>query len=380
MWPPWVGGCSGPEKPPSQGFPSGHRANRDKLTPTMPIAVDAMGGDFAPQSAVEGAFRAAREDGSSILLVGDRARVEAELRRLGSPEGRIEVVHAEEVVGMDEPAITPIRKKRRSSLRICAELVQEGRAQAMVTAGNTGAAMIAAKMVIGTVSGVDRPALAAVLPNRQGRTVLLDVGANVDSKPVPLREFAVMGHFYAQEVIGTPSPRIGLLSIGEEEGKGTDLTREVFKGLKTTGLNFVGNVEGGDLFDGSVDVIVCDGFVGNVVLKSAEGLAEFILRMLREEISASPRGKLGYQLAKPAFDRFRERTDYSEYGAAPLLGLNGGCFIGHGRSNARAIQNAIRRAVEFSNARLDRKISNKIAELHSQEERLLGNRQEAEAG
>jgi glycerol-3-phosphate acyltransferase PlsX len=346
----------------------------------MPIAVDAMGGDFAPQHAVEGAFRAAREDGCSILLVGDRARVEAELRRLGPADGRIEIVHAEEVVGMDEPAITPIRKKRRSSLRLCAELVKEGRAQAMVTAGNTGAAMIAAKMVIGTVSGVDRPALAAVLPNRQGRTVLLDVGANVASKPVHLREFAVMGHFYAQEVIGTPSPRIGLLSIGEEEGKGTDLTREVFRGLKTTGLNFVGNVEGGDLFDGSVDVVVCDGFVGNVVLKSAEGLAEFILRMLREEISASPRGKLGYQLAKPAFDRFRERTDYSEYGAAPLLGLNGGCFIGHGRSSSRAIQNAIRRAAELTSSRLDRKISDKIAELHRQEERLLGSRQEAEAG
>jgi glycerol-3-phosphate acyltransferase PlsX len=354
----------------------------------MPIAVDAMGGDFAPQSAVEGAFQAAREDGCSILLVGDRARVEAELRKHGSlggildgRDGRIEIVHAEEVVGMDEPAITPIRKKRRSSLRLAAELVKDGRAAAMVTAGNTGAAMIAAKMVIGTVSGVDRPALAAVLPNRQGRTVLLDVGANVDSKPVHLREFAVMGHFYAQEVLGTPSPRIGLMSIGEEEGKGTDLTREVFKVLKTTGLNFVGNVEGGDLFKGTVDVIVCDGFVGNVVLKSSEALAEFILRMLREEIAGSPRGKLGYQLARPAFDRFRERTDYSEYGAAPLLGLNGGCFIGHGRSNARAIHNAIRRATEFSNARLDRKISDKLAELHSQEERLLGNNpQEAEAG
>jgi glycerol-3-phosphate acyltransferase PlsX len=350
----------------------------------MPIAVDAMGGDFAPQSAVEGAFQAAREDGCSILLVGDRARLEAELRKhgsLGFSDGRIEIVHAEEVVGMDEPAITPIRKKRRSSLRLAAELVKDGRAAAMVTAGNTGAAMIAAKMVIGTVSGVDRPALAAVLPNRQGRTVLLDVGANVDTKPVHLREFAVMGHFYAQEVIGTPSPRIGLMSIGEEEGKGTDLTREVFKVLKTTGLNFVGNVEGGDLFKGTVDVIVCDGFVGNVVLKSSEALAEFILRMLREEIAGSPRGKLGYQLARPAFDRFRERTDYSEYGAAPLLGLNGGCFIGHGRSNARAIHNAIRRATEFSNARLDRKISDKLAELHSQEERLLGNdHQEAEAG
>jgi glycerol-3-phosphate acyltransferase PlsX len=349
----------------------------------MPIAVDAMGGDHAPQCAVEGALRSAREDGGSILLVGDRARIEAELRRhggAGNLDGRVEIVHAEEVVGMDEPAITPIRKKRRSSLRLAAELVKDGRAQAMVTAGNTGAAMIAAKMVIGTVSGVDRPALAAVLPNPRGRTVLLDVGANVDSKPVHLREFAVMGHFYAQEVIGTPSPRIGLMSIGEEEGKGTELTREVFKGLKTTGLNFVGNVEGGDLFNGSVDVIVCDGFVGNVLLKSAEALAEFILRMLREEIAGSPRGKLGYQLAKPAFDRFRERTDSSEYGAAPLLGLNGGCFIGHGRSNARAVQNAIRRATEFSNARLDRKIRDKIAELRQQEDRSLAGGQEAEAG
>lgn len=346
----------------------------------MPIAVDAMGGDYAPQCAVEGAFRAATEDGASVILVGDRARVEPELKRLGDHGGRIEVVHADEVVGMDEPAITPIRKKRRSSIRLAAELVKDGRAQALVTAGNTGAAMISAKMVIGTVAGVDRPALAAVLPNQKGRTVLLDVGANVDVKPVHLREFAVMGHFYAQEVIGTPSPKIGLMSIGEEEGKGTDLTREVFKVLKTTGLNFVGNVEGGDVFNGSVDVIVCDGFVGNVVLKSAEALAEFILKMLRSEIEATPRAKMGYLMAKPAFDRFRQRTDYSEYGAAPLLGINGGCFIGHGRSNARAMQNAIRRAEEFSTAQLDAKIRDKIAELHNQEERLLGTDQEAGVG
>jgi glycerol-3-phosphate acyltransferase PlsX len=355
----------------------------------MPIAVDAMGGDHAPQCAVDGAVRAAVEDGASILLVGDRARIEAELTRLGysnratgfqAGHGRIEIVHAEEVVGMDEPAITPIRKKRRSSIRICAELVKEGRAQAMVTAGNTGAAMISAKMVIGTVAGVDRPALAAVLPNLKGRTVLLDVGANVDTKPIHLREFAVMGHFYAQEVIGTPSPRIGLMSIGEEEGKGNDVTREVFKVLKNTGLNFVGNVEGRDVFNGAVDVIVCDGFVGNVILKSAESLAELFGRMLREELASSARTKVGYALSKPAFDRFRARTDYSEYGAAPLLGVNGGCFIGHGRSNARAIQNAIRRASEFSSARLDRKIHDKIAELHNQEERLLGGAQEVSAG
>jgi glycerol-3-phosphate acyltransferase PlsX len=316
------------------------------------IAVDAMGGDHAPRCAVEGAVRAAREDGTAS-------------------EPRVELVHAEEVVGMDEPAITPIRKKRRSSIRICAQLVKEDRAQAMVSAGNTGAAMIVAKMVIGTIPGVDRPALAAILPNARGRTVLLDVGANVDTKPAQLREFAVMGHFYAQEVIGTPSPKIGLLSIGEEEGKGTDLTREVFKVLKKTGLNFVGNVEGRDVFNGNADVIVCDGFVGNVVLKSAESLAELFGRMLREELSRSPRTRAGYLLAKPAFARFRTRTDYSEYGAAPLLGVNGGCFIGHGRSNAKAVQNAIRRAVEFSTAALANKIRDKVAELHSQEERLL---------
>jgi glycerol-3-phosphate acyltransferase PlsX len=346
----------------------------------VPIAVDAMGGDLAPQSAVEGAFRAAAEDGCSVLLVGDRARVEPELRRHGDAGGRIELVHADEVVGMDEPAITPIRKKRRSSLRLCAELVKDGRAQAMVTAGNTGATMAAAKMVIGTVAGVDRPALAAVLPNASGRTVLLDVGANVDSKPVHLREFAVMGHFYAQEVLGTPAPRIGLLSVGEEEGKGTELTREAYKLLKTTGLNFIGNVEGGDVFNGKADVIVCDGFAGNAVLKSAEALAEFIRRMLREEIAGAPGGKLGFLFAKGAFERFRQRTDYTEYGAAPLLGVNGGCFIGHGRSNARALHNAIRRAVEFSNAQLDRKIRDKIAELQRQEERHLAGRQGAEAG
>jgi glycerol-3-phosphate acyltransferase PlsX len=323
---------------------------------------------------VEGAVSAAVEDGAEVLLVGDRARIEAELSRLGKRPRRIEIVHAEEVVGMDEPAITPIRRKRRSSIRICAELVKEGRAQAMVTAGNTGAAMISAKMVIGTVAGVDRPALAAVLPNAQGRTVLLDVGANVETKPRHLREFAVMGHFYAQEVLGTPSPRVGLMSIGEEEGKGTDLTREVFKVLKNTGLNFVGNVEGRDVFNGSVDVIVCDGFVGNVILKSAEALAEMIGKMLREEIERGARTKVGYLLAKPAFDAFRKRTDYSEFGAAPLLGVNGGCFIGHGRSSAHAIQNAIRRAAEFSAARLDQKIRDKVAELHSQEARLLADK------
>jgi glycerol-3-phosphate acyltransferase PlsX len=339
----------------------------------MIIAVDAMGGDFAPRAAVVGAFEAVR-DGATVILVGDRQRIEAELSRrgaLGKGTGSLEVVHAEEVVGMDEPAITPIRKKRRSSLMVCAELVHQGRARAMVSAGNTGAAMIAAKVVMGTIPGVERPALAAVVPNAIGRTVLLDAGANVDSKPAYLRQFAVMGHSYAQHLLGTPRPRIGLLSIGEEESKGSDLTREGYKVLQTAGLNFVGNVEGRDVFAGTVDVVVTDGFVGNVVLKSAEALAELIGQMLKEELARSSRTRMGYLLAKPGFDRFRRRTDYREYGAAPLLGVQGGCFIGHGRSNAKAVKSAIRRAVEFCEAQLDAKIRDQVAELHSQEQRLL---------
>lgn len=337
----------------------------------MLIAVDAMGGDFAPQAVVAGAFQAASEHGIPILLVGDSETIEKRLNKLGDPKGSIEIVHAEEVVGMNEPAITPIRKKRRSSIRVCAELVRDGRAQAMVSSGNTGATMIAAKMVVGTIEGVDRPALAGVFPSSEGQTIVLDVGANVGSKPAHLRQFAIMGHFYAREILGKPSPRVGLLSIGEEERKGTDFTREVFQEMESTGFNFVGNVEGRDVFSGKVDVVVCDGFVGNVVLKSAESLAYFFGRLIREELSKSWRTRAGYLLARPAFEAVRRRTDYREYGAAPLLGLQGGCFIGHGRSNPKAIRNSIRRAAEFCAADLHRKIQVNVAELHSREERLL---------
>ncbi len=342
------------------------------MDPVMQIAVDAMGGDFAPRAVVEGAFRSAVEDGTRILLVGRRRVLQETLAPLGDHRGRLEIVHAEEVVGMDEPAISPIRKKRRSSVRVCAELVKEGRAQAMVTAGNTGAAMIAAKMVIGTISGVDRPALAALFPAPRGRTVLLDVGANVESKPAHLRQFAIMGHSYAQQVLEKASPRIGLLSIGEEQGKGTDLTRRVFKEMESSGFNFVGNVEGRDVFKGTVDVVVCDGFVGNVLLKSAESLAELIVHMMREELGRSWRTRLAGGLAEPALAALRKRTDYREYGAAPLLGVRGGCFIGHGSSNPKAIHSSIQRAVEFCVADLHNKIRLNVAELHSREERLLG--------
>lgn len=338
----------------------------------MQIAVDAMGGDYSPGEIVRGAFDAAANEETSVLLVGQKEPVESVLSELGEHGGRIEVVHAEEVVGMDEAPITPIRRKRRSSIRVCCELVRDGRAQAMVSAGNTGAVMIAAKMVIGAVEGVDRPALAAVLPSAKGRTVLLDVGANVDSKPALLRQFAVMGHFYAQEFLGQEAPRIGLLSIGEEEIKGTELTREVFRILQTTGLNFVGNVEGGDVFNGSVDVVVCDGFVGNVVLKSAEALAGLMQGMLATELERDWRTRMGAFLARPAFERLLRHTDYQEFGAVPLLGVRGGCFIGHGRSRAKAIRNSIAQAVEFCEAGLHGKIRDKVAELHAQEKKVLG--------
>ena len=337
----------------------------------MKIAIDAMGGDFAPRAAVEGAVRAARDDGTQVLLVGDREVVEREVERLGSAP-RIEIVHADETVGMAEAPITPIRRKRRSSIRICAELVRDGEAQAMVSAGNTGAAMVAAKLVIGAIKGVDRPALAAVFPTRTGRTVVLDVGANVAARPAQLRQFAVMGHAYAQDLLGTAAPRVGLMSIGEEETKGTDLTRSVFREMKTSGLNFVGNVEGRDVFAGTVDVIVCDGFVGNVILKSSESLVSLVASMMREEMAGSWRTRLGYLLARPAFNSLRRRTDYREHGAVPLLGVRGGCFIGHGRSNPKAIRSAIRRAVEFVRADLHTKIELEVAELHAQEERLIG--------
>ena len=335
------------------------------------IAVDAMGGDHAPGVVVRGAVAAAR-DNRSIVLVGAAAAIERELARVGGPQDGIRVEHAAEAVGMAEPATTPIRRKPDSSIMRCAELVAAGEAEAMVSAGNTGAAVISARMAIGALEGVDRPALAAIFPSRCGRTVVLDVGANVDSKPAHLRQFAVMGHFYAREILGSAEPRVGLLSIGEEEGKGTGLTRQVASVLKTTGLNFIGNVEGRDVFSGAADVVVCDGFVGNAVLKSAESLAELITDMTREELARSWRARLGLALARPAIEALQRRTDYEELGAVPLLGVRGGCFIAHGRSSSRAVASAIRSAAEFSAARLPAKIRDSVAKLHRQERRLLG--------
>ncbi len=333
----------------------------------MRIAVDAMGGDHAPLVNVDGAIAAARELGISSLLVGKTAQLERLLSESGYRGDRIEVVEAPEFVTMDDPATAAIRKKRNSSIRVAANCVRDGRAAGLVSAGHTGAAMVSAKMVIGTIEGVDRPALAAILPNLSGHCLLLDVGANPDARTPHFKEFAVMGSIYAQLVFGKASPSIGLMSIGEEDTKGSASTKEAFKTLKETGLNFVGNVEGRDVFNGSVDVIVTDGFTGNVIQKVSEALAEMVEKMLREEIKKTLKASVGFLLSRSAFRSFKSRIDYSEYGGAPLLGVKGCVIICHGRSSAKAVKNAIRLAAEFSRQHLAEKIQSSIAALHSHE-------------
>ena len=333
----------------------------------MRIAVDAMGGDHAPQVNVDAALAAAREFGISSLLVGRAAELSRLLREADYHGDQIEIVDAPEVVTMDDPATAAIRKKRNSSIRVAANCVRDGRAQGLVSAGHTGAAMVSAKMVIGTIEGVDRPALATILPNLTGFCLLLDVGANPDAKTQHFKEFAVMGSMYAQLVFAKANPSIGLMSIGEEDSKGTDRTKEAFKSLKETGLNFIGNVEGRDVFNGKVDVIVTDGFTGNVILKVSEALAEMVEKLLREEIKKTLQASVGFLLSRSAFRSFKSRLDYSEYGGAPLLGVKGCVIICHGRSSAKAVKNAIRLAAEFSRQGLAEKIQSAIADLHSRE-------------
>lgn len=326
------------------------------------IALDAMGGDHAPRAEVEGAILAARELGVRILLVGIEADVKQELGRHRHRGLPIEVVNATEVVGMGDTPSHAFRRKKDSSLHVAARLVRDSQADALVSAGNTGAVMTVARFVIGTLPSVDRPALAAAFPNMKEKvTVILDVGANVDSKPAQIEQFAVMGEIYYRTLWGAKKPRVALLSIGEEETKGNDLTREASVLLKRTSLNFTGNVEGRDVFRGDVDVIVCDGFIGNIALKISEGLVEHIGGMLKRAIKSSLTSQLGYALSKRAFDDFRKRTDYSEYGGAPLLGVRGITIIGHGRSNPNAIKNAVRVANELCRSRVNEKIEQELS-------------------
>ncbi len=327
------------------------------------IAVDAMGSDRAPKPEVEGAILAARTLDVQVLLVGRDAQVRAELGHHASAQWLpIEVVHAEEVIGMHEKAAQAVRAKRDSSMRVGLRLVREGVAAGFVSAGNTGAAMATAKLVLGALPGVDRPGLAAVFPTAKGTAaILLDVGANVDCKPQNLEQFAIMGEIYCRSIFNIKQPRVGLLSIGEEESKGNELTRESYTLLKRLPLNFIGNVEGRDLYNGDVDVIVCDGFVGNVALKVSEGMVETVRYLLKESLRATLTRQVGFLLARRAFDDFKKRLDYSEYGGAPLLGIKGVSLVSHGSSNAIAIKNAIRAAAEFSRRKINAKIEQEIA-------------------
>jgi phosphate acyltransferase len=316
--------------------------------PGYKIAVDAMGGDNAPAIEIEGAIQAASQYDIPIVLVGQEERVRPLLEKHDTTGLSIEIVHASEVITMDESAATAARKKKDSSIRVAARLMRDGAVSGVVSAGNTGAVMATVKMVLGTLAVVDRPALSTVLPTQKGKpAILLDVGANVDCKPHHLEQFAVMGDIYSRAIFGIRRPRIGLLSIGEEDTKGNELTKEAFKSLKQAPINFIGNVEGRDIFKGEIDVIVCDGFTGNVALKLSEGLIETFATMLRQELEKTIAAKVGYILAERAFRAFRKRLDYSEYGGAPLLGMKGITIVCHGRSNANAIKNAIRIAHDF---------------------------------
>ena len=320
-----------------------------------------MGGDDAPASVVGGALVAARHFQLALLLVGERAALERELvRHPGSTSLDVEIQDATQRIEMEEPAATALRRKPDASIRVAATAVREGRASALFSAGHTGASLMAAHAVFGRLPGVDRPALATIIPTRQRPAVLLDSGANVESRPQHLVQFAVMGVAYARVALGCAEPRVGLLSVGEEETKGNDLTREAHQLLKQAPIRFVGNIEGRHVYAGDADVIVCDGFTGNVTLKISEGLVETVDHLLREELSSTFGTRVGYLLSRQAYRRFRKRLDYSEYGGAPLVGVNGLCIVGHGRSSPKAVRNAVAMAARFVNEGLLEKLAREI--------------------
>jgi glycerol-3-phosphate acyltransferase PlsX len=334
----------------------------------MKIALDAMGGDFAPERPVEGAILAlqANPQITKLFLVGDQAKVEAELKKHGFSDPRMEIVHASEVVEMSEKAAAAVRRKKDSSISRATDLVKEGTADAVVSAGHTGAAVTAAILKLRTLPGIDRPGIAAPFPTEHNVFILIDAGANIDPTPTHLLHYAIMGGVYSRHVLGYKNPSIGLMSIGAEEGKGDDFTQQVFKLLKQSNLNFRGHVEGHDLFEHPVEVVVTDGFVGNVVLKSCESIAMAIFGWLRNEIKATPVRKVGGLLAKGAFKAIWKKTNPEEYGGSPLLGVNGICIIAHGGSTAVAIKNAIRVAAESIQHQVNPHIVQEISKFNEQ--------------
>ncbi len=333
-------------------------------TNRITVSLDAMGGDFAPKTTVEGAVLAARELNIASILVGNESVIAEELSSYDHAGLPIAIRHASEIITMDESPLNLIRKKRNCSIRVAFDLVKSGEAQAVVTAGNSGAALTASLFVLDNMKGIDRPAIATAMPTLTGSVIVIDAGANTICKPFNLVQFALMGSVYAQCLFGTENPRIGVLSNGEEDSKGTKLTRESSALLKDSALNYIGYVEGKEVFKGDVDVVVCDGFVGNVLLKVSEGVAETIVAALKNEIQKSISSQLGYILAKKSFDDFKKWFDYANYGGSPLLGVNGGVIISHGRSNAKAIKNAIRVASELVEQKVLERLADHLKASH----------------
>jgi glycerol-3-phosphate acyltransferase PlsX len=328
----------------------------------MRIAVDAMGGDDAPAAIVDGAIAAARHLDVSVSLVGPVEVLRAELERHPEwPRQRLDLVDAPDAVRMGDPPAATLRRRPRASIRVAADLVAGGEAAALFSAGNTGATIVAAHAAFGMLPGVDRPALATVIPTRTRAAVLLDAGATVECRPHHLLQFAIMGAVYARVALGIDQPKVGLLSIGEEETKGNELTREAHRLLKAAPVHFIGNVEGREIYSGAADVVVCDGFTGNVVLKTSEGLVDAVEALLGEELQGTVPGQVGYLLSRRAFRRFHRRVDYSEYGGAPLLGVAGLAVVGHGRSSARAVRNAIAMAARFAAGGFNSRVEQEIA-------------------
>jgi glycerol-3-phosphate acyltransferase PlsX len=339
----------------------------------MKIAVDAMGGDNAPSVVVEGAVNAYNEHGVESLLIGIPERIDSELARLGARGVPLEIIEATQVVEMGESPSRSLKSKTNSSMRVAAEAVKSGRASAVFSAGDTGGAFAASLHVFQRMKGVVRPAIAALLPTLKGFSIMLDVGANLVPKAQHLFQFGVMGGKYSEIALGIQNPTIGLLNVGGEDTKGTDALKSAHEMFSKSDLNFMGNVEGSTIFQGSVDVIVCDGFSGNVALKVSESLSEMLTTLLREEVTHSVRSKIGYMFLQNGLKSMKKRTDYTEYGAAPLLGLNGLCMIGHGRSDAKAVKNAIRVASELVKKNLN-------AHVHEEIDRQISAQRKAEPG
>lgn len=331
----------------------------------MKIALDAVGGDHGPAPCVEGALQAVKELDVEVILVGDETTLKQECERQSCRDSRLTIQHASQVVEMHESPAAVARKKRDSSIWIATELVKNGHADAVVSPGNTGASMVASFFVLGLTKGVERPAIATSLPTLSGEAIMLDVGANVDCTATHLEQFALMGNEYGKHLLRKPNPRIGLLSIGEEDGKGNEVTKEAFKLLKGSSMNFVGNIEGRDVYSGIADIVVCDGFIGNVALKISEGVAEMIKRLLLKEISGHFLGRLAYPLISGPLMNLKRKIDYAEFGGAPLLGVNGITMICHGRSSAKAIKNAIRRAKGMAEGGVRELIQRDIEESRS---------------